>query len=193
MVKFGYNKWFLSNKKSGVFPFRWNKQIIILTFDFFIFWGKRQGNINRLSISDKYSLCYIYKIWPPNQLRPCIYECSLGQVFKSRTEEKMGIFDTFGCHQIVALTYAWILAVSNKGSRASAKKGTATKSFLFCLMHFLSTVMRGNVSFAKAGKLSLIRSLLPCTMGWNRLCRSILTFDEASMISRDFFLNVALG
>ena len=23
VVKFGYNKWFLSNKKSGVFPFRW--------------------------------------------------------------------------------------------------------------------------------------------------------------------------
>ena len=23
VVKFGYNKWFLSNKKNGVFPFRW--------------------------------------------------------------------------------------------------------------------------------------------------------------------------
>ena len=32
VVKFGYKKWFLSNKKSGVFPFGWNKHIIILSF-----------------------------------------------------------------------------------------------------------------------------------------------------------------
>ena len=79
-----------------------------------------------------------------------------------------------------------------QGIESKCKKGTATKSFLFCLMHFLSTVMRGNVSFAKAGKLSLIRSFLPCTMGWDRLCRSVLTYDETSMISRDFFLNICI-
>ena len=32
VVKFGYNKWFLSNEINSVFPFRWNKQVIIFYF-----------------------------------------------------------------------------------------------------------------------------------------------------------------
>ena len=48
VVKFGYNKWFLSNKISGVFPFRWNKQIIILSFfTFYIFYIFRNVITNK--------------------------------------------------------------------------------------------------------------------------------------------------
>ena len=61
VVKFGYNNWFLSNKKSGVFPFRRNigkiKKIIISNFskkNFWLFFWIRNVISNKRKLEKKF-------------------------------------------------------------------------------------------------------------------------------------------